>query len=750
MLELRNLNKIYQMKNRHVHAIKNIDLTFKRGEFVSILGLSGSGKTTLVSMLGGMEEPSYGEMIIDGIDTKDFTKSQWTDYRKNTIGFVFQDFNLIDHLSAVDNVKLALSLSGKTEEEKINRAEELLEQVGMLPYKDKFPKRLSGGQQQRVAIARALANNPEIILADEPTGALDPDTAHQILTLLQDLAKKDHMVIMVTHDKYLANDYSSRIVKIDKGQVVSDYQLDKPKGNDSPSLKMEKSQLELSAAFKISKNNLKIRKRSSYFAFYSLVPAMILVIILGNFIFNLLSYQKDIAPIYNNIINSDKVHYISNLTEKEFEWDLKNILISISKKRMDEDKVHAMEAKLFQPLSEQDVQNILEIDGVEAVFEPNFYDVTIEGEHFILVGLLPEAYKEYQYDFDFNYYPNDDEEGLIFSRQAAQVLLGKYNNQVDVLEGQSVDLSIETFNSLPIHASTKIEGKNVFETKVLKVFDAKTKTTLMSNYYKGYIYAPYDYINNIRNSFTIDDVSLVTYKQLKTAETDKLIPVGTDNLSDLLAPLRTKTMLQDDMAMFTFRTYSEEVPSSNFMTKYMIVSDRVLNKSQIDTLKQYGNYESSQYSKYAIQSANDTQAYINSMLRYATIVIVIIVALPSVLVALILYISIILRTKEIGVLKSIGAKSRDIISIFTFESGVLAFSAGLVAIVLSFPLLNFVRGKIEAEYHLTYYLGSNPLDTNYLAVGISLLSIVGLITLLGVLPGIKASKLHPRVLLRKA
>ncbi|MBN2796778.1 MAG: ATP-binding cassette domain-containing protein [Clostridia bacterium] len=750
MLELKNLNKIYQMKKRHVHAVKNVNLTFERGEFVSILGLSGSGKTTLVSMLGGMEEPSYGDMIIDGIDTKDFSKSQWTDYRKNTIGFVFQDFNLIDHLSAIDNVKLALSLSGKSEEEKEKRAEELLNQVGMLAYKDKFPKRLSGGQQQRVAIARALANNPEIILADEPTGALDPDTADQILTLLQDLAKDNHLVIMVTHDKYLANDYSSRIVKIDNGEVVSDYKIEERKKVELPAIKMDKSKLEIAAAFKISKNNLKIRKRSSYFAFYSLIPAMILVVILGNFIFNLISYKNDIAPIYNNIINSDKVHYLTNLTDKEFEWDLKNILISISKKRQDEEKVRDLEQKLFQPFSIDVLNEIRSIEGVVAVFEPNYYDVTIEGEHFILVGLLPEAYKAYQYDFDFNYYPKDHEEGLILSTEAARVLLGKYNNHPEQLEGEHVDLVIDTFNSLPIHLNTKLEGKNVFNTQIIKVFDPKAKTTLMANYYKGYIYASYGYINEIRNSFTVDDISLITYKELKTDHETRYIPVGTDNLSDLLAPLRTKTMLQDDMAMFTFKTYSAEVPSSNFMTKYKIISDRVLNDEQLNKLKRYGHYESSQYSDYAIYSAKETYDYIETLLKYSSIVVGIIVALPSILVALILYISIILRTKEIGVLKSIGAKSKDIVSIFTFESGVLAVSAGIVAIILSFPLLNYVRERIENLYHLTYYLGSNPLDNNYYAIGFSLLAIVGVITMLGILPGIKASRLHPRVLLRKA
>lgn len=750
MLQLKKLNKIYLLKNRQVHAVQDIDLTFERGEFVSILGLSGSGKTTLVSLLGGLEESSYGELIIDGINTKDFSKGQWTDYRKNTIGFIFQDFNLIDHLSAIDNVKLALSLSGKDEAFKIQKAESLLERVGMLAYKDKFPKRLSGGQQQRIAIARALANDPEIILADEPTGALDPETAEQILKLLQELADHNHLVIMVTHDKYLANDYSSRIVEIDDGKVISDRTLKPYKTEKTEATSLKKSSLDFKAALQISKNNLKIRKKSSYFAFYSLIPAMILVIILGNFMINLLNYEHDIDPIYNMIVNSEEVNYISTISEKEFEWDIKNILISISKKRHDEDKVKAIEERLYQPFSQETLTRIRSIEGVEAIFAPQFYDITIDDEHFILVGLLPEEYKKYQYDFDFGYYPEDNDKGLIISTEAAKVLLGKYNKNPEQLQGQSITFDVTSLNSLPIHRESTLSGKTNFESSILHVFDPKTKTTLMSNYYAGYIYAPYGYAQDIANSFDVNDVSLVSYKSLLVEDEARFIPVGTENLTDLLVPLRTQTMIQEDMEMFTFKTYSHEVPSSNYLSKFKIISDGPLSSEAINQLKAFGNYEASQYTSYAINSAEQTHTYLETLLTYSGIVTAIIIALPSLLVAIILYISIILRTKEIGVLKSIGAKSKDIITIFTLESGILACSAGIVSIICSLPLLHFIRGKLEAEYHLTYYLGSNPMDFNYLAIAGSLIAIVLLITLLGILPGIKASRLHPRVLLRKA
>ncbi|MBN2796130.1 MAG: ABC transporter ATP-binding protein/permease [Clostridia bacterium] len=752
MLELKKLDKTYKLKKKKVHAVKSVDLTFKRGEFVSILGLSGSGKTTLVSLIGGLEEPSGGQLLIDGIDTCTFKQKDWTDYRKNTIGFVFQDFNLITHLTAIDNVKIALSLSGYSEVKKNTEAMALLEKVGMAEYAQHFPAELSGGQQQRIAIARALANSPEIILADEPTGALDPDTSVQIMTLLQDLAKQDHLVIMVTHNKYLAQDYSSRIVKIDKGVIISDENIKEAYNKEFPPVVMKKSSLQFTSALKVAFNNLKIRRKSSIFALMSLIPSMILVILLGNFIVNLLGYEKDISPIYNRIINDETVQYLSPMSDHDFEWDVKNMITNIQKKRINEESVKALEQKLFTPYDDETLKNIESLDFVEAVFPPNYYDVTIEDEHFILVGLLPEAYQAYQYDFNFDYYPKDDEEGLIFSSDAANVLLGKYNDNPMALEGQSITFNMTSYNSIPFHYETQASNKNQFTTEVIKVFDPESKTTLMSNYYKGYIYASSGYINTLKNQFDLEDISLILYELVDVldprAAGSKYLPIGGKNLTDLLLPLRTKNLLQEDMALFSIRKFAAEVPSSNFMMRYQIITKGPLTETQKEILTAYGTLYPSQFDEFAIYSAKETGKFIDKILLYAKITIGVIIALPSILVALILYISIILRTKEIGVLKSIGAKAKDIITIFTCESGMLAITSGIVALMLSFPALNYAKEILEKQYHLTYYLGSNPLDTNVPAILGSMISIVLIITFLGLLPGRKASKLHPRVLLR--
>ena len=221
MLELKQIVKDYPVANTAVHALKGVDLQFRSSEFVSILGPSGCGKTTLLNIIGGLDKYTTGDLVIDGVSTKDYKDRDWDTYRNHTIGFVFQTYNLIPHQSVLKNVELALTLAGTPKSERKARAEEALVKVGLGEHIHKRPNQLSGGQMQRVAIARALVNNPDIILADEPTGALDTETGIQIMELLKEMSK-DRLVIMVTHNPDLAEAYSSRIIRILDGLIVGD------------------------------------------------------------------------------------------------------------------------------------------------------------------------------------------------------------------------------------------------------------------------------------------------------------------------------------------------------------------------------------------------------------------------------------------------------------------------------------------------------------------------------------------------
>ena len=221
MLELKGIQKDYPVGEGVVHALKGIDLRFRTNEFVAILGPSGCGKTTMLNIIGGLDQYTAGDLMINGKSTKDFKDRDWDTYRNHSIGFVFQSYNLIPHQTVLQNVELALTLSGVSKAERKKRAVKALQEVGLGSQLSKKPSEMSGGQMQRVAIARALVNNPDIILADEPTGALDTETSIQVMELLKEISK-NRLIIMVTHNPELAQAYASRIIRMLDGELKED------------------------------------------------------------------------------------------------------------------------------------------------------------------------------------------------------------------------------------------------------------------------------------------------------------------------------------------------------------------------------------------------------------------------------------------------------------------------------------------------------------------------------------------------
>ena len=258
MLELKNIKKTYISGNEKVKALKGISLNFRENEFVSILGQSGCGKTTLLNIVGGLDSYTSGDLIINGKSTKKYNAKDWDTYRNHSVGFVFQSYNLIPHQTVLSNVELALTLSGVSKEERRKRAIEVLTKVGLKEQINKKPNQMSGGQMQRVAIARALINDPDILLADEPTGALDSATSVQIMELLKEVAK-DRLVIMVTHNPELAEQYSTRIINLLDGEVTSDSNPYNGKGKIKET-KKGKTSMSFLTALSLSLNNLMTKK----------------------------------------------------------------------------------------------------------------------------------------------------------------------------------------------------------------------------------------------------------------------------------------------------------------------------------------------------------------------------------------------------------------------------------------------------------------------------------------------------------
>ena len=270
MLQLKNIVKTYTVGDTDVHALNGISLSFRNSEFVSILGPSGCGKTTTLNIIGGLDRYTSGDLLINGKSTTMYKDRDWDTYRNHSIGFVFQSYNLIPHQSVLSNVELALTVSGVPKAERRRRAREALEKVGLGDQLNKRPSQMSGGQMQRVSIARALVNDPDILLADEPTGALDTVTSVQIMELLKEISK-DKLVIMVTHNPELAETYSTRIVQLRDGNLIGDsdpYEPDEAEINAArtapPKVTKGKARMSTKTAFSLSLNNLMTKKARTF------------------------------------------------------------------------------------------------------------------------------------------------------------------------------------------------------------------------------------------------------------------------------------------------------------------------------------------------------------------------------------------------------------------------------------------------------------------------------------------------------
>ena len=322
MLKLTNIRKTYTVGDLSVDALRGVSLEFRDNEFVSILGPSGCGKTTTLNIIGGLDRYTSGDLIINGRSTKEYTDSDWDTYRNHSVGFVFQSYNLIPHQTILANVELALTLSGVSKAERHRRAKEALEQVGLTDHMHKRPNQLSGGQMQRVAIARALINNPDILLADEPTGALDSETSVQVMDLLREVAK-DRLVIMVTHNPELAQAYSTRIIQLKDGEVIADSnpyesQEDAPALTGKAAKAGKKTSMSFPTALSLSLNNLMTKKGRTFLTAFAGSIGIIGIALILSLSSGINTYitkvQQDTLTSYPITIEAESVDMTSMLT----------------------------------------------------------------------------------------------------------------------------------------------------------------------------------------------------------------------------------------------------------------------------------------------------------------------------------------------------------------------------------------------------------------------------------------------------
>ena len=398
MLELKKITKIYETNSFKQQALDEVSINFRKNEFVSILGPSGSGKTTLLNIIGGLDDYTNGDLIINGISTKKYTNRNWDTYRNHRIGFVFQNYNLIPHQTILSNVELALTLSGVSKNESRKRAKEALNKVGLSDHINKKPNQLSGGQMQRVAIARALVNNPDILLADEPTGALDSKTSEQIMDLLKEVAK-DRLVIMVTHNAELANQYSTRIIELKDGKVTSDSdpytKVDKEKEDD----KKKKTSMSFLTALSLSLNNLMTKKgRTILTAFAGSIGiiGIALILSLSSGVQNYINrVQEEALTSYPLMIESNSIDITSFLEEQ------RDNFIN-AEENQDDNKVYSNDI-IIDTLSV--MSNQINNNNLEAF--KNYLEN--EGSH---INDYTTAIS-YQYNLNLQLYKPDTENGIV-------------------------------------------------------------------------------------------------------------------------------------------------------------------------------------------------------------------------------------------------------------------------------------------------------------------------------------------------
>lgn len=835
MLELNGIRKTYVTGTTSVEALKGIDLKFRDSEFVSILGQSGCGKTTLLNIIGGLDKYTSGDLKINGRSTKDFKDRDWDAYRNNSIGFVFQSYNLIPHQTVLSNVELALTLSGVSKAERRQRATEALEKVGLKEQIHKKPNQMSGGQMQRVAIARALVNDPDILLADEPTGALDTQTSIQIMDLLKEISK-DRLIIMVTHNPELATQYSTRIIRLLDGTITDDSnpyngeddniatKTDEDSLTDKKSGKTKKKKTSMSffTALSLSLNNLMTKKtRTILTAFAGSIGiiGIALILSISNGIQNYIDrVQRDTLSSYPIQLQKESVD-VSSMIENMMGNKDKNVdhdKDKIYSNNIMTDMVNSMVAevnsnnlKAFKSYLENhksdvdgyisDIQYSYDVplyiystdtsDGVtqlnpSSVME-NMYGMSVSGDGMMSAGMQNTSVWSRLFD---NRQMLDEQYDLIAGSWADNY------NEVMLVVDENNEIDDYTLYSLGFKNPAEVKKifKNVmagnsYETEETQytydeVLDKKFKLVLPTELYR------YNDTFGIWEDASHDDEYMTTV--VNNAEEVKIAGIirknpdaasvsvssGVAYTKDLMPYIIEKVnetqivkqqLADPEKDVFTGMSFDNDKTSISTLenNKSLLGIASEDNPSEIDIYAK--DFDSKEKLQDFIKNYNDevtadgrdedTINYTDYVGILMSSVSTIITAISSVLIAfvaislvvssimigIITYISVLERTKEIGVLRSIGASKKDVSRVFNAETLIEGFVSGAMGIIITLILCIPANAVIKNVTDISN-VAQLPVAGAVILVIISML----LTTIAGLIPAKMAAKKDPVVALR--
>lgn len=786
MLVLKSIVKSYVVAGQPFPALRGVDLAFRNNEFVSVLGPSGCGKTTMMNIIGGLDRYTSGDLIVDGKSTKNFTESEWDSYRNATIGFVFQTYNLISHLSVVDNVEMALRLSGVGQKERRKRALDVLKEVGLEDHVYKRPNQLSGGQMQRVAIARALVNNPKILLADEPTGALDTKTSAQIIDLIKKISK-GRLVIMVTHNPELAEMHSDRIVKLLDGKVVDDSSPAKLDTKSTGKLMTKRTTMSFNTALKTSYNNLLTKKGRTLITSLAgsigiIGIALVLSIsegmttyvtglqsdTLAGFPITINQTIREFGPpdiaepsdldfpdstlvtgydsspdVHTNNISQDFVDYLNAMDSSYYN------ALTYSK---------AMAMRLVSITSGGNAKFISTSGGSFFSFSNNFYELPnnptfILDQYDLLTGSLPDEKDELLLVVDqrnridegfFSTYGINNTEGLDFSDIVDQ---GDGNSLFDIKWVPNDAYFVEnTLNGKTIFSGS-LDAQGMYDnakslplkiTGVVRVKPSASAELLTPGLAYTTLLTDFAYADPTVGALNSDIVEA----QLASGWVDEENPGY-----DVFVSGNTFT----SEAEFTNRMRT--IGGSTLPVGVQIYPSSFDNKEAIKAYIDAYNYDE-QGNRIPIEDViiySDLAATITSTITDLINTIAVVLAafasislfVSSIMIGIITYVSVIERTKEIGIMRSLGARKKDISRIFNAETIIIGFTSGLLGIAITLLINIPVDIVIQNFIEVTNFTSLSPLY----AGGLVLLS-TGLTLLAGLVPSGIAAKKDPVIALR--
>lgn len=764
MLKLKKICKSYKTGDFFQQVLKDVDLEFRKNEFVSILGPSGSGKTTLLNIIGGLDRYDKGDLIINGKSTKKFKDKDWDAYRNNCIGFVFQSYNLISHISILSNVEMSMTLSGVSHKERREKALEALEKVGLKDHANKKPNQLSGRQMQRVAIARAIVNDPDIILADEPTGALDSKTSKQIMDLIKELSK-DKLVIMVTHNAELAREYSTRIVEFKDGNLLNDSNPITNEKEKNDKFNIKKTSMSFLTALNLSFNNITTKKgRTLLTAFASSIGIIGIALILS------LSNGFDIQI---------------DIFEKETLSSLP-IMISKTSVKMDEDTMLTMTGQNDDMESYTDKQVIYPLDPItetithKNVFTGEYIDYInninpklVSGiSYYRATALNLINYNDNEYNIvdttNFSAIPvNIDSDGVSITESNYDVIYGsmpKEYNEIVLLVDSKNRLDSKLLESLGYDTNKE----NIsFEDLINK----EVKLILNNDYYKSlgnYYTFNQDYASmyNSDNSVTLKITGIIRGKDTNKLTTTTSGVLYTNDLLDYVIEKNNESEIvkkqkEVDYNVLTGEKFTNDesgIENKDNTLSYlgadtypMMINiypkDFDTKEEIIKYLDDYNDKQADENKVVYTDLANTISSLSSDIMNAITIVLIafsaISLVVSSIMIGIITYISVLERTKEIGILRSLGARRKDITRVFNAETFIIGLCSGLIGIVITYILLIPTNIILENITDLADVAKLNPLHAMMLIAISLILTLIG-----GFIPATMASKKDPVIALR--